>query len=107
MPGEGIAAESSFVLVVAHVEDVELFDTFDGVLAEIVLELDTGALIFSIFGIINGVDCALDWLIDVGTIDVGCAFDTGTDVFIGGIDKVFDVAGNAWSAFPILPNTSW
>lgn len=110
MPGEGIAAESSFVLVVAHVDDDELFDTFDVVLAEIVFELETGALIFSIFGMINGVvcgcDCEFDWLIDVGIV-VGWAFDTGTEVFIGGIDNVFDVAGNAWSALPIFPNTSW
>lgn len=109
MPGEGIAAESSFVLVVAQVEADELFETFDDVLTDSVLEFDAGVFMFSIFGIISGVDCdcEFDWLIDDGTIDVGCAFDTGVEALIAGIGNVFDVAGNAWSVFPIFPNTSW
>lgn len=51
--------ESSLAGVVAHVEVVALFVTFDVVLTDIELELGADVLIFSIFGMINGVVCGV------------------------------------------------
>lgn len=112
MPGDGMVDESSFDDVVAHVAvDALLFVTFDAVLTAPELAFDTGVLpIFSIFGMINGVVCAggFDCGIEVGAMGWAddCAFDTGTEEFIGGIVIVFDVAGNVCSVLPIFPNTS-
>lgn len=107
MPGDGIAAWSSFAVVVTHVAVVALFVTV--VLTDIEFEFADDVLIFSIFGIINGAVCtgALVWFIEVGAIGADCVFDTGTEELIDGIANEFDVGGNAWSVLPIFPNTSW
>lgn len=107
MPGDGIAAWSSFAVVVTHVAVVALFVTV--VLTDIEFEFADDVLIFSIFGIISGAVCtgALVWFIEVGAIGADCVFDTGTEELIDGIANEFDVGGNAWSVLPIFPNTSW
>lgn len=96
-PGDGIVVESSLAPAVAHVAVDELFVTFDVVLTDIEFVLEPDVLIFSIFGMINGVDCdcELVGLIAAGAMDVDCAFDTGTEALIGGIVNEFDVGGNA------------
>lgn len=112
MPGDGIADWSSLAAVVTQVAVDALFVTFDVVLTDIEFELvaeHVDVLIFSIFGIINGVVCAgaLVWFMEVGAIGADCVFDTGTEELIDGIDNVFGVGGNVWSGPPIFPNTSW
>ena len=98
IPGDGIVVESSLpVPAVTHVVVDELFVTFDVVLTDAEFVFEPDVLIFSIFGMINGVDCdcELVGLIEAGGMDVDCAFDTGTEALIGGIANEFDVGGNA------------
>lgn len=96
MPGDGIVVESSLPApAVAHVVVDELFVTFDVVLTDAEFVFEPDVLMFSIFGMISGVDCELVGLIEAGGMDVDCAFDTGTEALIGGIANEFDVGGNA------------
>lgn len=114
--GDGMAAWSSVMVPVPIGAHVVFIIEFVVMLAPLVLafefvvdDVDVEAEfcwsmiillgIFSIFGIINGVGGtwlpAIAWFIDAGT-SVG--FNDG--------GRIPDVDGK-WSAFPILPNTSW